>query len=192
MNSGIETRRRRTLDLLDETRRETRSALSALDPERVVHTDQRAWRVRDVIGHLGVWNAEAARSLSAYAAGSAYYCIPSESGYYDYNGPAADERRAWPLQQVWAEYEQSHDQLRLMVETMSVEKWDGELLFPWRARGTVEDLIGIMMRHERVDHCDLIRKATSARGGVGCREATGISGIHQDNGGIHRARGTRP
>ena len=160
MNADVEVRRRHALGLLDKTRRETRSALSPLDPERVVHTDERAWRVRDVIGHLGVWNGEAARSLRAYAAGREYYCIPSESQYYDYNGPAADERRTWPLQQVWDEYEDSHAQLRSMVETMPVGKWDGEMLYPWHVRGTVEDLIRIMMKHERVDHCDLILKAT--------------------------------
>ena len=61
MNSNVEERRRQTLDLLAKTRRETRSALSRLDPKRVVHTDERAWCVRDVLGHLGVWNGEAAR-----------------------------------------------------------------------------------------------------------------------------------
>jgi hypothetical protein len=161
MNSNVEERRRQTLDLLDKIRHETRSALSRLDPERVVHTDERAWRVRDVVGHLGVWNGEAARSLSAYAAGGEYYCIPSESEYYEYNGPAADERRTWPMQQVWAEYEKSHDQLKLMVETMPVEQWDGDMLYPWRVRGTVERLIRIMMNHERIDHCDIILRATS-------------------------------
>ena len=160
MNSSVEERRRQTLDLLDQIRHETRSALSRLDPERVIHTDERAWRVRDVVGHLGVWNGEAARSLSAYATGGEYYCIPSAE-YYDYNGLAADERRTWPIQQVWAEYEKSHDQLKLMVETMPVEKWDGDMLYPWRERGTVEGLIRTMMNHERMDHCDVILKATA-------------------------------
>jgi len=153
------------LDLLDGTRRETRSALSRLDPERVVHTDERAWRVRDVVGHLGVWNGEAARSLSAYAGGGEYYCVPSEAQYYEYNGPAADERRTWTIQQVWAEYEQSHDQLKGLVETMPAEKWDGDMLYPWRERGTVEGLIRTMMNHERIDHCAIVLKAVAARRG---------------------------
>ena len=69
MISKVEEARQRSLNLLDETRLETRSTLSGIDPERVVHTDERAWRVRDVVGHLSVWNGEAARSLSAYARG---------------------------------------------------------------------------------------------------------------------------
>jgi hypothetical protein len=161
MNSDVQERRHQTLDLLDRTRHETQSLLSRLDPERVVHADERAWRVRDVVGHLGVWNGEAAHSLEAYATGSEYYCIPWAE-YYDYNGRAADERRAWPTPRVWAEYEKSHDQLKLMIETMPAEKWDGDMLYPWRERGTVEGLIRTMMNHERIDHCDILLKTTSA------------------------------
>ena len=161
MLSNVETARRSMLDLLEETRRATRSTLSQLDPARVVHDDVRAWRVRDVLGHLAVWNGEAARSLRAYAEGDEYTCVASETGYYDYNGPAADERKTWTLDEVWAEYEASHDQLRNAVRAIPANKWGGELLFPWNVRGSVEQLIQVMMRHETVDHCDLVIRATS-------------------------------
>jgi DinB superfamily len=160
MNSNVEEARRQSLSLLNTTRRATRSTLSRLDPEQVVHNDERAWRVRDVVGHLGVWNGEAARSLSAYAKGGEYFCVTANTKYYEYNGPAADERNAWTLEQVWAEYEASHDQLKLMIETMPADKWDGEMLFPWNERGTVEQFIKRMMKHEKIDHCNLILKVT--------------------------------
>ncbi|HSR20844.1 MAG TPA: maleylpyruvate isomerase N-terminal domain-containing protein, partial [Anaerolineales bacterium] len=75
MTSHVDARRRELLALLENTRHETRSLLSGLDPEQVVHTDARAWRVRDVVGHLAVWNAEAARSLEAHAKGGEYHCV---------------------------------------------------------------------------------------------------------------------
>ena len=161
MNSNVEETRRSILDLLEKTRRETRLTLSRLDPERVVHDDERAWRVRDIIGHLGVWNREAARSLSAYAQGSEYNCISGRIEYDEYNGPAADERRAWTTQQVWAEYEASHDQLNEIIETMPVEKWDGEMVYPWNERGTIGQFIKRMMKHETKDHCNLVIKTVA-------------------------------
>ncbi len=161
MPANVEESRRALLNLLERQRNETRSVLSAFDPERVIHNDERAWRVRDILGHLGVWNIEAARSLAAYARGEAYTCIPSESKYYDYNGPAADERKRWSLDQVWAEYDASHAQLSAAIATMPAERWHGELIFPWNERGTVEQLITIMMKHEKVDHCDLVLKAAA-------------------------------
>lgn len=161
MNSNVEEPRRQTLKLLDTTRRETRATLSRLNPEQVVHTDERAWRVRDVVGHLGVWNGEAARSLRAYAEGSEYFCMTANGVYDEYNGPAADERKTWTTEKVWAEYEASHDQLKSILEAMPAEKWDGEMVFPWNERGTIEQLIKRMMKHETKDHCNLIVKATA-------------------------------
>jgi len=160
MDLKYEDTRQRMLELLDNTSRETHILISRLDPDRVIHSDQRAWRVRDILGHLGVWNMEAARSLQAYADGAEYSCIPSEAEYYDYNGPAADERKTWTMDQVWAEYDTAHEKLNRIVESLSGEKWDGALLYPWNSRGTVQYLIEVMMKHETVDHCELIIEAT--------------------------------
>lgn len=160
MQPSVEETRSLILELLDVTRQETRSALFGIDSERVVHGDDRAWRVRDILGHLGVWNGEAARSLLAHAEDGEYHCITSEAKYDEYNGTAADERRAWTIEQVWAEYEASCDQLKLLVETMPVESWKREILYPWNERGTIQKLIEVMMKHE-VDHREVIVKATS-------------------------------
>ncbi len=159
MNTDLQASRTRALRLLERTKQETRAFLSRLDPELIVHTDERGWRVRDVVGHLGVWNLEAARSLRAYAEGGEYHCIAAEAEYDQYNGPAADERRAWSLEQVWAEYEEAHAQLRRLVESVSEAKWDGTLLYPWNAHGTVPQLIEIMMTHESIDHCAVVQRA---------------------------------
>jgi len=161
MNPSTEETRQIMLHLLDKTRLETRTLLSGLDPDRTIHSDERAWRVRDIIGHLGVWNVEAVRSLKAYAEGSEYYCITTDAQYYDYNGPAADERKTWNMSQVWAEYETAHDQLKEIITSLPDEKWDGEMVYPWSERGTVERFIKVMMAHEKVDHCDLVIRITT-------------------------------
>lgn len=159
MDMNVQAAREQTLRLLDLTRQETKAFLSRLDPDLIVHTDERAWRVRDVVGHLGVWNGEAARSLRAYAEGQAYHCVEAESEYDSYNGPAAVERRGWTMDQVWAEYDAAHAQLKLQIESLPEQKWDGIMLYPWQERGTPRRLIDIMMNHERVSHCGLIQKA---------------------------------
>jgi hypothetical protein len=161
MGTDHEATRCRMLDLLEQTRFETRALISSVDAERIIHTDERLWRVRDILGHLGIWNLEAARSLQAFAQGGEYFCVPSEAGYYDYNGPAAKLRQTWTMEQVWAEYEDAHEQLKQAVATLPDEKWDEELLYPWNSRGTPEYLIVVMMNHESADHGDLIRSATA-------------------------------
>jgi hypothetical protein len=56
---------------------------------------------------------------------------------------------------VWAEYEASYDQLKLLVETMPAENWNGEMLYPWNERGTIRNLIEVMMKHE-AEHREII------------------------------------
>ena len=154
MNSNIEEERKRTVQLLDVTRRETQLALSGIDPERVAYNDKSTWHVRDVVGHLGVWNGEAAHSLRAHAEGCEYHCIPEEK-YDEYNALAVDTRRNWSIEQVWAEYEASCDQLKLLVVTMPAKKWNIEMLYPWNERGTIQNLIEVMMKHD-VEHREII------------------------------------
>ncbi len=150
----MEHKRRAAIELLDCTRRETRSLLRRLDPNLEVQQDKGRWRVRDVLGHISAWNGEAALSLEAYADGGQYICISGEEEYDDYNAAAAAERRKWAIEEVWTEYEVSHDELRKAVETLPVEKWAGEMVYPWNERGTVESLVKIMMKHEAVSHCE--------------------------------------
>jgi hypothetical protein len=155
MNSNVDETRARILQLLDVTQRKTRLALSGIDPERVVFNDIPKWRVRDVVGHIGVWNGEAAVSLRAHAKGAEYHCIEAEMQYDEYNGFAVEERRAWNIDQVWAEYEASYNELKLWVKTMPDENWKTDMLYPWNERGTVRKLIEIMMKHE-VEHREII------------------------------------
>jgi hypothetical protein len=155
MNSNVEETRTLMLQLIDVTQRKTRLALSGIDPERVVFNDNPKWRIRDVVGHIGVWNGEAAHSLRVHAVGGEYHCIVSEMQYDEYNAFAVEERRAWNIDQVWAEYEASYNELKLLVETMPEENWNTDMLYPWNERGTVRELIEIMMKHE-VEHREII------------------------------------
>jgi hypothetical protein len=155
MKENVEATRQQMLQLLEATRRETRLALSNVDFEGVIYNEQPAWRVRDIIGHVGVWNNEAVRSLRAYFGGGEYHCIPSEEEYDEYNLAAVEERRTWDAEQVWGEYESANDQLKELVESIPPERWTGELLYPWNDRGTIQYLIEVMMQHE-VEHRESI------------------------------------
>jgi len=148
MKTNVKETRQRMLKILADTRREMQRAFSNLDPERVVHGGESPWRVRGVIGHIGVWNGEAAQSLRAHAGGQAYRCISSGAEDDAYNAAAVAERRTWTVAQVWAEYQTSHDQLRSLVETLPDEAWQREMVYPWNEQGAPWILIEEMMKHE--------------------------------------------
>jgi len=163
MRTEMDDERNSTLSLLRRTRRMTLAALEPLDPDAVVHDDEQAWQVRDVLGHLGVWNGEAARSLEAHAAGGEYTCIDTSGLYDGYNEKAALERRAWPMADVWAEYEATHDRLEAAIATMPPERWDTPIKYSWTELGSVVGLVVLMTEHETTDHCEPLQ-ARSGRG----------------------------
>lgn len=154
MRTEMDDERNSTLQLLRRTRRMTHAALDPLDPEAVVHDGEPAWQVRDVLGHLGVWNGEAALSLEAHAAGGQYTCIETSGLYDPYNEQAVLERRAWPMADVWAEYETTHDRLDAAIETMPPDRWDTPIQYPWTELGSVVGLVVLMTEHETSDHCE--------------------------------------
>ncbi len=154
MRTEMDDERNSTRLLLQRTRRMTRAALEPLDPEAVVHDVGPPWQVRDVLGHLGVWNGEAARSLEAHASGGEYTCIASAGHYDAYNEQAAIERRAWPIAEVWAEYEATHDRLEAAIATMPPDRWDTPIQYPWTELGSVVGLVVLMTEHETSDHCE--------------------------------------
>ena len=147
--------RERWIKLIEDTARETRSRLSRIDPEHIVHGGSSPWRVRDVLGHVGVWNGEAARSLRAHAQGKDYHCIEAEAKYDEYNGLAVDERRNWSPAQLWAEYDSSCSALISLVDSMPDDQWTRSMRYPWNEVGTAPRLIEIMMTHE-VEHREVI------------------------------------
>ena len=154
MRTEMDDERNSTLMLLRRTRRMTQAALAPLDPDAVVHDDEQAWQVRDMLGHLGVWNGEAARSLETHAAGGAYTCIEGTVLYDAYNERAVLERRAWPMADVWAEYEATHDRLEAAIATMPPDRWDTPVQYPWTELGSVVGLVVLMTEHETSDHCE--------------------------------------
>jgi len=163
MRTEMDDERNSILSLLRRTRRLTLASLEPLDPDTVVYDDEQAWRVRDVLGHLGVWNGEAARSLETHAAGDEYTCIATPGLYDTYNERAVTERRAWPVTDVWAEYEATHDRLEGAIATMPPDRWDTPIMYPWTELGSVVGLVVLMTEHETSDHCEPML-ARSGRG----------------------------
>ena len=153
--------KKRLIDLLTETHAATRATVEGVDPELRVYTDTEAgWRIRDVIGHLAVWDRETARSLRAFRAGTEY-SVP-EFDEDAYNQQAAEQQRKLTDQQAFAEWEQAHEDQREAVQEILPEQFPGDLLYPWGdERGSIAQLVEEMAEHE-VEHRDEMAKAIQA------------------------------
>ena len=74
---------------------------------------------------------------------------------------AALERRGWPMDRVWTEYEETHDRLEAADEAMPADRWDVPARYPWNECGTVAGLVVLMTEHETADHGDLVKAAAT-------------------------------
>jgi hypothetical protein len=146
----------RLIRLLDATRHHTRIVLQRADPERVVHPDT-GWRVKDVVGHILVWEEEALRAVSARQSGETY-TIPDFQNFDDYNQADFEQRRKVPFDQLLADLESVREQLKRAILDLPPDRLEGRMDFPWPGSGTFSTMIEIMAFHED-EHCAQIEQA---------------------------------
>lgn len=151
----------RLMDQLTETHLATRNVLDEIDLELVVFKDT-GWRVRDIVGHMATWDQEVAKSLRDYQAGSVYLIPDLDEEEVGYNQRAVDSQQALSNQEIMTEWEQAHDELKQAVQEIPVDRFPGDMLYPWgEERGSIATLVDYMIEHD-VEHRDEISKALQA------------------------------
>jgi hypothetical protein len=147
------------LKLLTESHSATRVTIEGIDPEWCVYTDT-GWRIRDIIGHIATWDRQVAKSLQAFRTGNEY-SIPGLDED-DYNEQAVLEQRELTTQQIFSEWEQAHEEFKKTIQDMPLDKFPGDLLYPWGdERGSIAHVVEYMIEHN-VEHRDEIVKAIEA------------------------------
>ena len=148
--------KQRLIDLLTDTHSASRMVIEGGDPEAQIYSES-GWRIRDILGHIAGWDRQAAKSLRAFKSGEDY-AIP------DFDEDAAnqgmvDVQRNWTNEQVIAEWDEAREDFKLAVEEIEIDKFPGDLLYPWGdERGSIAQLVKYMAEHD-VEHREDIVKA---------------------------------
>ena len=146
----------RLLELLAQSHAATRTKLAGIDLDLRVYPDS-SWRIRDIIGHIATWDRQVVKSLDAYRLGKEY-AIPNLDET-NFNEQSVLEQQEMTSQQIIEEWEKSREDLKRAVEEIPLDKFAGELLYPWGdERGTISHLVEMMTKHD-VEHRDEIVKA---------------------------------
>lgn len=144
------------LDMLDKTHAEIRATIKGVDLETPVYEDGE-WQIRDVIGHIAIWDREVVRSIRAFKQGREY-SIPN----FDedvYNDRAALEMRELSAEGVFNEWEQAREDFIAAIGEFTAKQLPGDLLYPWGdERGSIPQLVGYMCEHDE-EHRDEIQAA---------------------------------
>lgn len=58
------------------------------------------------------------------------------------------EQRELTTQQIFAEWEQAHEELKKTIQDMLLDKFPGDLLYPWGdERGSITHVVEYMIEH---------------------------------------------
>jgi hypothetical protein len=145
--------KRRLVDLLTNTHATTLTILEGIDLGTPVYEDS-GWRIRDILGHIATWDVEVAKSLDAYRDGKEY-AIPNhdEDAFNDRDISRQSELSSVEVFEKWVHARAIFIQA---VEEVTVDRYPGDLLYPWGdERGTIAHLVEMMAEHD-VEHRDEI------------------------------------
>ena len=145
------------LKKLSESHLEIHQTLEKVDLEMIVYKDP-IWRVREIIGHIAIWDRETTQSLRAYQAGSEYQIADLDEEETEYNAKAAEEQKRLSNQEIIAEWKGAYEEFRKAIQEMPTDLFPGVLQFPWDERGSISTLVEYMIEHA-VEHNDEILKA---------------------------------
>jgi hypothetical protein len=121
------------LDWLAESHSAVRASVVEIDPELPIYTDTDTgtdWRVRDIVGHIMTWDREVAKSLRAYQVGTEYIIPDLDENEHDFNQQAVLKQRELTTQQLFAEWEKSHEEFKEAVRDIPDDLFPGDLLYP--------------------------------------------------------------
>jgi uncharacterized damage-inducible protein DinB len=148
------------VERLKESHSATRDVVDSVDPELPVHAES-GWTVRDILGHIGAWDNQAAKSLRAFGAGSEYSLTDEDDEAF--NQQEYQRLRQLDIQQSYAAWEGAREEFIEAVSQLPDELDSGTLLYPWRERGSLTQLIDEMIEHD-VEHREELKVAISPAG----------------------------
>ena len=115
------TQQERTVREIDEAWGELQKALAHVSPERMEKPGVvESWTVKDLIGHVTTWEAEAMKSLRLYLSGHELKVLkwPDVDAL---NARTVEYKRATPQAELLDNFEKTHQRLVQFVKEMSEE-----------------------------------------------------------------------
>ena len=157
MSAGVKDR---LLNRLAGTHSAVQETIEGADLEMRVYTDT-DWSIRDILGHIATWDREVTKSLRAYLEGGEYIIPDLGEDETDFNQRAVMEQRELSNEQLLAEWVQARDEFRAAIGAIPLERYPGDLAYPWGERGDITKLVDYMLEHD-VEHRDEIAAAIQA------------------------------
>jgi hypothetical protein len=149
------------IERLNAARQESLAALQGVDGSAIVHPAT-GWRVKDLIGHLALWEEEVCYSLRAFLGGQAYKIVDFTSDD-EYNQEDYLKRLDQPAGKIFHDWARARAQMVALISLFKPAQLAEQIVCPWGAFSRLEGIVQDMIQHER-EHVEEIRRALALGG----------------------------
>ena len=153
---------------LEQDRVKLQAAIAEIPDEILVTRGVvEGWTVKDLLGHIAIWQQVAIQFIRDYrATGSPKSLgLKDDAAVDEYNQRGATLRHDWPLERVRAELDETQRELTAAVQALTDEDLGKPLPAPWHDT-TLERLIAINSYSHDPEHIAQIRQATGLKSPV--------------------------
>ena len=106
------------------------------------------WTIGAILAHFTGWDHAVTVSLNTLASGGVPTVV-AEGDHDLYNLTTVTEREALHFEQIFQDWQNNHEQLKIAILNLPSEKMEAQFVFPWGQVGNIEDLvIGLTAGHE--------------------------------------------
>jgi len=139
----------RLIKLLASERFKTMQALRDVNDFTLIY-QERGWRIKDILGHIATWEREALATVQAFNAQDSY-SLGAELDIEQYNQQQFEQRKSYFPAQIRMDWGMVRRDLQLVINQVPPEKLVEVIDFPWNEKGTISQMIDILVKHE-ADH----------------------------------------
>lgn len=134
----------RLINLLASERFKTMQALREVNDFTLIYQEG-GWRIKDILGHIATWEREALATLQAFNAQDTYSLgLDIEQ----YNQQQFEQRKGYFPAQIRMDWGMVRRDLQFVINQVPAERFFDVIDFPWNEKGTISQMIDILVKHE--------------------------------------------
>jgi len=136
----------------NQAREGSRAVLAGIDTHLEIYP---GWTIKEVLAHLAGWDDATIMALNAFVAHDPPP-TPASIGLDAYNEQTVEQRHSLDYRQIVEVWELIREQLLKVLANVPEEMLTAKIVSPWGDLVTVEQLVNIMINHER-EHSEIVK-----------------------------------
>lgn len=152
----------RLIKLLAAERFKTMQALRDVNDFTLIYQES-GWRIKDILGHIATWEREALATVQAFNAQDSY-SLGADLDIEQYNQQQFEQRKGYFPAQIRMDWGMVRRDLQFVMNQVPPEMFFDVIDLPWNEKGTISEMIDILVKHEAEHLAEILAVLESQSG----------------------------